>query len=60
MIGKVLKISGMVIKVVSENGDKWECHNLTTRENLLMDKLVVENAIRLGKAEVVSSPEGTD
>lgn len=58
MIGKIIKIAGMVIEIVSEKGDKWECRNLTTRENLSLDKSVVENAIKLGKAEVVSSPEG--
>lgn len=59
MIGKVIKIAGMAIEIVSENGDKWECRNLTTRENLFMAKSVIENAIKLGKAEVVSNPEGS-
>lgn len=54
MIGRKFTISGMAIEVVSDAGDRWETHNLTTRETVFMDKAVLQNAIKLGKAEEIS------
>ena len=58
MIGKTIRIAGMVIEIVSDAGESWECRNLTTREVLVMKKAVIEKAIKLGQAEVVSSQRG--
>ena len=55
MIGKTISISGMVIEIISDAGERWECRNITTQEALFIDKSVIEKAIKLGKAEVVSS-----
>jgi hypothetical protein len=55
MIGNIIKVSGMTIEIISDDGERWKCRNLTTRETLFIDKSVIDNAIRLGKAEVVSS-----
>jgi hypothetical protein len=54
MIGKTIRIAGMNIEVISDAGEKWQCRNITTREALFMEKTVIENAIKLGKAEVIS------
>lgn len=57
MIGKKFLISGMAIEVVAESGDKWQTRNLTTNETVLMDKSVLEKAIKLGKAEDITGPD---
>jgi len=54
MIGKKFMISGMSIEIVSDDGDRWETRNLTTKETIFMDKLVLEHAIKLGKAEEIT------
>lgn len=54
MTGKKLIISGMTIEIVADDGDNWETYNLTTKETLFMNKVVLENAIKLGKAEEVT------
>jgi hypothetical protein len=53
MIGKKIIISGMTIEVVADDGDRWETRNITTRETVFFKKSVLEDAIRLGKADVV-------
>ena len=53
MIGKNIMISGMVIEIVSDDGDRWETRNITTKETVFFDKSVLQNAIRLGKAEEI-------
>ncbi|MCP5304403.1 MAG: hypothetical protein H6953_03060 [Chromatiaceae bacterium] len=58
LIGKTIRIAGMIIEIVSDDGESWQCRNLTTRETVVMKKAVIERAIRLGQAEVVSAPEG--
>lgn len=50
ILGKNFTISGMVIKIVSEESDKWETRNVTTNETIFFKKSVLENAIKLGKA----------
>ena len=60
MIGKRFVISGMEIEVVSDKGDKWETRNITTNETVMFDKAVLENAIKLGKAEEISGLDDRD
>jgi hypothetical protein len=57
MIGKKIIISGMTIEVVSDVGESWETRNITTRETVFFKKSVLENAIKLGKAEVVQESD---
>ena len=54
MIGKKFMISGMTIEIISDKGDKWETRNSTTKEVVLMNKSVLDKAIKLGKAEEVT------
>lgn len=54
IIGKKFMISGMTIDIISDAGDKWETRNITTKEIVFMNKLVLQNAIKLGKAEDVT------
>ena len=54
MIGKKIMISGMVIEIISDNDESWECRNITTKETMFMKKTVLNDAIKLGKAEVMS------
>jgi hypothetical protein len=54
MIGKKIIISGMTIEVISDAGERWETRNITTKETVFFKKSVLESAIKLGKAEVVS------
>ena len=58
MIGKTIEIAGMAVRILSDDGDNWNCRNLTTGEPVTMKKSVIEKAIKLGQAEVVSSQEG--
>jgi len=54
MIGKKIKISGMVLQIVADAGDRWETRNTTTRETIFMEKTILQNALRLAMAEVIS------
>ena len=56
MIGKKIIISGMDLEIISDDGERWECRNITTKETVFIKKSVLENAIKLGKAEVISEP----
>ena len=58
MIGKTIEIAGMLIEVLGEDGDSWECRNLTTQQPLLLSKAEIEKAIKLGKAEIVPRESG--
>lgn len=51
--GRKFAISGMTIEVIADLGDRWETRNITTHETVLMDKQVLEKAVRLGHAEEV-------
>ena len=53
MLGKKFIISGMTIEIISDQGEQWETRNTTTNEIILMDKQVLQKAIKLGKAESV-------
>jgi len=57
LIGRAIRISGMVIEIVSDEGESWQCRNVTTNETLVMTKAVIERAIKLGKAEIVSNQD---
>lgn len=57
MIGKKLMISGMAIEVISDAGDLWETRNITTSETVFFNKSVLQNAIKLGKAEEISESD---
>ena len=54
MIGTKIMISGMAIEIVSDDGERWETRNITTKETVFINKSVLQNAIKLGKAEVIS------
>lgn len=54
MIGKKIIISGMIIEIISDDGENWITHNITTKETVSFNKIVLQNAIKLGKAEVIS------
>lgn len=53
MIGKKVIISGMAIEIISDD-ERWECRNVTTRETVFIKKSILKDAIKLGKAEVIS------
>lgn len=53
MIGKKFEISGMIIQIISDQGEAWETLNTTTRERVSFNKKVLQDAIKLGKAEEV-------
>ena len=57
MIGKKFKIAGMTIEIISDHDDRWETRNLTTYETVMFSKSVLENAIKLGKAEELSEAD---
>ena len=53
MIGKVIAIAGMKIEVLADEGEHWQCRNLTTGSPLTMKKAILDRAIRLGQAHFV-------
>ena len=57
LIGKKIMIAGMTIVVVADQGDSWECQNITTRETVMFKKAVLDNAIKLAKAEILSDED---
>lgn len=57
LIGKVVSISGMAIEILSDEGERWRCRNLTTKATLHLEKTIIENAIKLGKAEILNVTE---
>ena len=44
----------MVLQIVADAGDRWETRNTTTRETIFMEKTILQNALRLAMAEVIS------
>ena len=54
MIGKKFMISGMAIEIISDDGERWETRNITTKETVFIDKSVLQKAIKLGKAEEIN------
>ena len=55
LIGKTYVISGMTIRVLSEEKGKYVAENVTTHEIVRFDRAFLEKAIKLGKAEEVSN-----
>lgn len=55
VIGKRYMISGMVIEVVADDGDRWKTKNITTGEIVYFDKKMMQQAIKLGKAEEITA-----
>lgn len=53
-IGSKIMISGMAIEIISDDGERWQARNVTTNEMVFMKKSVLQNAIKLGKAEEIS------
>lgn len=54
MLGKKFMISGMAIEIVSDDGERWETRNITTKQTVFIDKSALHDAIKLGKAEEIS------
>ncbi|NOR52390.1 MAG: hypothetical protein GQ470_07210 [Gammaproteobacteria bacterium] len=54
LIGKTFVISGMSIEIISDDGERYETRNITTKETIFFNKSVLQNAIKLGKAEEIS------
>jgi len=44
----------MAIEIVSDDGERWEARNITTKETVFINKSVLLNAIKLGKAEEIN------
>ena len=57
MIGKKFLISGMLIEVISDEGEKWKTLNNTTRETVYFNKKFLSDAIKRGKAEEMPSTD---
>lgn len=57
LIGRKFTISGMEIEIISDDGDRWQTRNTTTRETVFLDKSVLQNAIKLGKAEEIQADD---
>ena len=47
-------IYGIAIEIVSDDGERWETRNITTKETVFINKVVLHDAIKLGKAEEIS------
>ena len=60
MIGKKFSISGMLIEILSEEDARWQTRNITTKETVFIDKSVLNNAIKFGKAEEIVEPDEND
>ena len=60
LVGKVFTISGMVIEVVAEEDDRWVARNTTTNETVYFKKSVLNNAIKLGKAEELTESDDSE
>ena len=60
LTGKKFIISGMAIEIISEDGERWETRNLTTKETVYFKKSVLQNAIKLGKAEEITASDGKE
>lgn len=55
--GHQYRVSGMIIEVVTDGGAQdpgnWQVRNVTTGQQLSMDRQTLVRAIKLGKAEVL-------
>ena len=53
MINRKFIITGMLMEVIADEGDKWKLLNHSTNETVLLDKTFLEKSIKLGKVEEV-------
>lgn len=53
MLGNKYIITGMFMEVIADEGDSWALRNHTTKETIRLDKRVLEQSLKLGKAEPV-------
>ena len=53
MIGKKIIITGMELEVLSDEGEKWKLRNITSDETVFIDKSVLDQSIKFGKAEEI-------
>jgi hypothetical protein len=60
VIGKKVTISGMAIEIISDDDERWKCRNITTKETVFIKKSVLKNAIKLGKAEIISERDDNE
>lgn len=59
LTGKRFHIAGMALEVVADDGDRWQTRNLTTQATVFFDKALLDNAVRLGKAEEIPTGDPT-
>lgn len=57
MPGKKFVISGMIIEVISDDGNRWKTLNNTTKETVYFNKKFLTDAVKLGKAEEIQSSD---
>ena len=57
MLGKKFVISGMLIEVISDEGERWKTLNNTTKEIVYFNKKFLSDAVKLGKAEEIPSSD---
>ena len=57
MIGKKIIISGMTIEIIFDDGENWGTRNITSKQLVSFNKTDLQNAFKLGKAEVFSEPD---
>ncbi len=57
LIGKKFILSGMTLEVIADDGERWECRNTTTKDTVFFKKSVLRDAIKLGKAELISESD---
>ena len=50
----------MLIEILSEEDARWQTRNITTKETVFIDKSVLNNAIKFGKAEEIVEPDEND
>ncbi|MDH3353849.1 MAG: hypothetical protein OEL79_01395 [Chromatiales bacterium] len=56
MIGTKFELPDMVVEIISDDGNSWKTRNISTKETELINKQVLQKAIRLGKAKEVERP----
>ena len=47
----------MTIEIISDDGDKWKTRNITTKETVSFNKIDLQDAIKLGKADEISEQD---
>jgi len=57
MSGYKISTSGMLIEIISDDGETLQCNNITTKQSLTMKKANIVRAIKLGKAEIETDQE---